>query len=287
MTKQRWGVFYSGPLTFWLSFFFLIPLGIIVYYSLMSRDVYGGVRHFNFSVNAYVNMADPAFIQVFLTTLWISVVSTFLTILVALPSAYYMARSKNATVLLLLIIVPFWINFLIRIFAWMAILGTEGFLNDVLKFLGLTSEGIQFLYNPVAVIVVFVYSYLPYAILPLYSTIEKFDFSLLEAARDLGATHRQSLLRVLLPAIRPGIVTAVLFTLIPTFGAYAVPQLVGDKNTWMLGNVIAYELLRNRDYPKASAISVLITVLTAVVLLIYLYVQRRSAEANKRVLNGE
>lgn len=287
MRKNHLGTIYGGPLTLWLSLFFLIPIGIILYYSLMSRDVYGGVRHFRFTWDAYASMLDPAFLQVMLTTVWISLVSTFLTILIALPSAYYMARSKNATVLLLLVIVPFWINFLIRIFAWMAILGTEGFLNDILRLLGLTSEGIQFLYNPVAVIVVFVYSYLPYAILPLYSTIEKFDFSLLEAARDLGATHRQSLYKVMLPAIRPGIVTAVLFTLIPTFGAYAVPQLVGDKNTWMLGNVIAYELLRNRDYPRASAISVLITVLTAVVLLIYLWSQRRNPEPARGDRNGE
>jgi spermidine/putrescine transport system permease protein len=287
MNKQRWGIFYSGPLTFWLSFFFLIPIGIIIYYSLMSRDVYGGVKHFTLSWNAYASMADPSFIQVLITTLWISVLSTVLTIVIALPSAYYMARSKNATFLLLLIIVPFWINFLIRIFAWMAILGTEGFLNDILKFFGVVDEGIQFLYNPVAVIIVFVYSYLPYAILPLYSTIEKFDFSLLEAARDLGATHRQSLIKVMLPAIRPGILTAVLFTFIPTFGAYAVPQLVGDKNTWMLGNVIAYELLRNRDYPKASAISILITVLTAVILLVYLFLQRRSSEIEKKGLLNE
>jgi len=287
MNKQRWGIFYSGPLTFWLSFFFLIPIGIIIYYSLMSRDVYGGVKHFTLSWNAYASMADPSFIQVLITTLWISVLSTVLTIVIALPSAYYMARSNNATFLLLLIIVPFWINFLIRIFAWMAILGTEGFLNDILKFFGVVDEGIQFLYNPVAVIIVFVYSYLPYAILPLYSTIEKFDFSLLEAARDLGATHRQSLIKVMLPAIRPGILTAVLFTFIPTFGAYAVPQLVGDKNTWMLGNVIAYELLRNRDYPKASAISILITVLTAVILLVYLFLQRRSSEIEKKGLLNE
>jgi len=287
MNKQRWGIFYSGPLTFWLSFFFLIPIGIIIYYSLMSRDVFGGVKHFTLSWNAYASMADPSFIQVLITTLWISVLSTVLTIVIALPSAYYMARSKNATFLLLLIIVPFWINFLIRIFAWMAILGTEGFLNDILKFFGVVDEGIQFLYNPVAVIIVFVYSYLPYAILPLYSTIENFDFSLLEAARDLGATHRQSLIKVMLPAIRPGILTAVLFTFIPTFGAYAVPQLVGDKNTWMLGNVIAYELLRNRDYPKASAISILITVLTAVILLVYLFLQRRSSEIEKKGLLNE
>lgn len=282
MRQRQWGLWYAGPMTLWLSMFFLFPLLIILYYSFMQRTPWGGVKHLEFTAQAYVSMIEVGFFQTLWTTVWISIVSTVLTILIALPAAYYIARSRHAPWLLLLVIVPFWINFLIRIFAWLAILGTEGFLNDLLRWLGWTSEGIQFLYNPLAVIVVFVYSYLPYAILPLYSTIEKFDFSLLEAARDLGASHRQSLLKVMLPAIRPGIFTAVLFTFIPTFGAYAVPQLVGDKDTWMLGNVIAYELLRSRDYPRASAISVLVTVMTAFALLIYLIVQRQVVQSSTR-----
>lgn len=286
--KNRWlGTLYGLPLSVWLTIFFLVPLGIIFYFSVMTRDIYGGVKHFQFTLDAYASLADPNFAVTFLNTLWISLLSTALTILVALPSAYYMARSRNSTPLLFLVIIPFWTNFLIRIFAWMAILGSEGFLNDILKALGLVDQGIQFLYNPAAVITVFVYSYLPFAILPLYSTIEKFDFGLLEAARDLGATHRQSLFKVLLPSIRPGILTAVIFTFIPTFGAYAVPQLIGSKDTWMLGNVIAYELLRNRHWPRASAISVLITVLTALAMLIYLYIQKRNAENAKVNLGAD
>jgi len=278
---QRLGGLYGLPLSLWLSVFFLIPLIIIFFYAFQARDIYGGVKEGEFTLRAFTSLAEPSFIVTFLNTLWISLVSTVFTILLALPSAYYMARSRNSTPLLLLVIIPFWTNFLIRIFAWMAILGTEGFFNDILKWFGLIENGIQFLYTPWAVVVVFVYSYLPFAILPLYSTIEKFDFSLLEAARDLGASHRQSLFKVLLPSIRTGIITSVIFTFIPTFGAYAVPQLIGSKDTWMLGNVIAYELLRNRDWPRASAISVGITLLTALALLIYLHVQKRNAENSK------
>jgi spermidine/putrescine transport system permease protein len=182
-----------------------------------------------------------------------------------------MARSRYKNLLLFLVIIPFWTNFLIRIYAWIAILGNNGFLNQALMGLGITTNYVQLLYNPGAVIIVLVYTYLPYAILPLYSTIEKFDFSLLEAARDLGASNFRSIVSVLLPNIKGGIVTAVLFTFIPTFGAYAVPQLVGDKNSYMLGNIIADELRITRNWPLASAISMVITLVSIICILIFLW----------------
>jgi spermidine/putrescine transport system permease protein len=192
-----------------------------------------------------------------------------------------MAKSKNQTVLLLLVIIPFWTNFLIRVYAWIAILGNNGFLNDVLLKLGLVKDYIQFLYNQEAVILVLVYMYLPYAILPLFSTIDKFDFSLLEAARDLGATKFQSMTKVLLPNIRSGLFTAVLFTFIPIFGAYAVPLLIGGKDSYMLGNVIADQLTKTRNWPLASSISMVITVVTTAGVMIMLALQKREAQRQK------
>ncbi len=245
---------------------------IIIAYSFMARGLYGGVEP-RFSLAAYRALINPIFARVTLTTIWISVASTVLTIALGLPAAYYMARSGNAR-LLLLVIVPFWTNFLIRIYAWIAILGNNGFLNDLLLTLGITTDFVQFLYNRNAVITVLVYTYLPYAILPLYSTIDRFDFTLLEAARDLGATHLQSLARVLLPGIRTGIFTAVLFTFIPTFGAYAVPQLIGGQDSYMLGNIIARELTITRNWPLSSAISVVITLITTAGLMVYMYLNR-------------
>jgi spermidine/putrescine transport system permease protein len=209
-------------------------------------------------------MANPTLVTVALRTLWVSVAATILTLLIALPCGYSIARSKNQTIRLFLVIVPFWTNFLVRIYAWISILGNEGFLNHALKFLGFRPEGYQFLYNQGAVILVLIYMYLPYAILPLFSTIDKFDFTLLEAARDLGASRMQSYIKILLPNIKGGIVTAVLFTFIPIFGAYAVPLLVGGKDSYMLGNVIADQLTKTRNWPLASAISMTVTLLTAV-----------------------
>jgi spermidine/putrescine transport system permease protein len=273
--KRNYGATYAAPQALWLTFFFAAPLAIIVAYSFLKRDLYGGVLP-TFSLQAYSALANPTLLIVTWRTLWVSFAATVFTILIALPCGYSIARSRNQAMRLFLVIVPFWTNFLIRIYAWIAILGNEGFLNDLLRTLGLTTDSVQFLYNQGAVILVLVYMYLPYAILPLFSTIDKFDFNLLEAARDLGATKMQALIRVLLPNIRGGLVTAVLFTFIPIFGAYAVPLLVGGKDSYMLGNVIADQVTKTRNWPLASSISMGVTVLTGLAAIIFAYTSRRS-----------
>ena len=265
--KRNYGMAYAAPQALWLTIFFAAPLVIIIAYSFLKKGLYGGVEP-QFSLQAYVDMANPTLMRVTARTLWMSLVATVATILIALPCGYSIARSKNQALRLFLVIVPFWTNFLVRIYAWIAILGNEGFINQALRLLGFKS-GIQFLYNQGAVVLVLVYMYLPYAILPLFSTIDKFDFTLLEAARDLGATKMQSYIRVMLPNIRGGIVTAVLFTFIPIFGAYAVPLLVGGKESYMLGNVIADQLTKTRNWPLASAISMSVTLLTAIAVFMF------------------
>jgi spermidine/putrescine transport system permease protein len=201
--------------------------------------------------------------------------------MIALPCGYFMARSKYQTFLLLLIIIPFWTNFLIRVFAWMLILGNNGFINQILLQLNLISDHLPLMFNQRAVTLVLVYMYLPYAILPIYASTDKFDFSLLEAARDLGASKLASIIKVLLPNIKTGIFTAVLFTFIPIFGAYIVPQLVGGLDSYMLGNVIADQILISRNWPLASSFSVVITLVTTVGVLLVMSIQRREAKADK------
>jgi spermidine/putrescine transport system permease protein len=261
----------------WFTIFFLAPILIIVVYSFLKKGLYGGVE-WEFSLNAYKSLGNPNFVIITIRTLITAMIATIITILIALPCGYFMARSKYQTFLLLLIIIPFWTNFLIRVFAWMNILGNNGFLNDFLMRIGLIRNYIYFLYNQKVVILVLVYMYLPYAILPLFSTIDKFDFSLLEAARDLGATKSKSMALVLLPNIRSGIYTAVLFTFIPIFGAYAVPLLVGGKDSYMLGNVIADQLTKSRNWPLASAFSMVLTLVTTVGVILMLKLQRRDAQ---------
>jgi spermidine/putrescine transport system permease protein len=231
-----------------------------------------------FSLAAYRGLGNPSFVIITLRTVATALAATLITILIALPCGYFMAKSSRQTLLLLLIIIPFWTNFLIRVFAWMNILGNNGFLNELLRRVSLIREDIHFLYNQKVVILVLVYMYLPYAILPLFSTIDKFDFSLLEAARDLGASKIESIIKVLLPNIRSGIYTAVLFTFIPIFGAYAVPLLVGGKESYMMGNVIADQLTKSRNWPLASAISLVLTVVTTAGVILMMKLQRRDAQ---------
>jgi spermidine/putrescine transport system permease protein len=197
-----------------------------------------------------------------------------------------MARSKHQTFLLLLIIIPFWTNFLIRVFAWMNILGNNGFINEFLLRLRLINEHLPLMYNQRAVTLVLVYMYLPYAILPLFATIDKFDFSFLEAARDLGAGKLTAIVKVLFPNIKSGIFTAVLFTFIPIFGTYAIPQLVGGKDSYMLGNIISDQILRSRNWPLASSISMVLTVLTTIGVLMMMNIQRREASRAAVDTNG-
>ncbi|MDR2731397.1 MAG: ABC transporter permease [Treponema sp.] len=278
--KKNYGPRYSAPMALWFTIFFLSPLIIIIIYSFLRKGLHGGVE-FEFSMNAYRYLGDPVFLSISARTIITSVAATIITIFFAMPCGYFMARSRHQTLLLLLIIIPFWTNFLIRVFAWMNILGNNGFLNTLLLRFGLINDYIHFLYNQKVVILVLVYMYLPYAILPLYSTIDKFDFSLLEAARDLGAGKFTSILRILLPNIRGGIFTAVLFTFIPIFGAYAVPLLVGGKDSYMLGNVIADQLTKSRDWPRAAAISMVLTFVTTAGVLLTMNVQKR--EASRKV----
>jgi spermidine/putrescine transport system permease protein len=267
--RKKFGYFYTLPVVVWITFFFVIPSLIVFGFSFMKKGLYGGVLY-QWTLDAYRALFHPAFLKVIGVTLYISIAATVLTLCLAIPASYYIARSPRKNLLLLLVIVPFWTNLLIRIFAWISILGNNGFVNNILVYLGVIADPVQFLYSRSAVIIVTVYTSLPYAILPLYSAIEKFDFSLLEAARDLGATKAGSMFRVFLPNIRAGMITALLFTFIPALGSYAIPQLVGGTDSYMIGNVIARELLLNRNWPLASSMSVILTVITTIGIYVFM-----------------
>ena len=248
-------------------------------------------------MEAYRELKNPNFIKIMWDTIYISVISTIITIFLAMPTSYFTARNKYKSILLFLVIIPFWTSFLVRIFAWIAILGNNGFLNVyfmphiasaynyIMALLGSSSkiaDTMQIMYTPKAIIIVTVYTYLPYAILPLYATIEKFDFSLLEAARDLGASKRQSVFKVLIPNIKIGITTAVLFTFIPSLGSYAIPKIVGGtEGSIMIGNRIDEYLLVARNWPLASAMAVVLTVATTLGVLIFVKMNENKAESLK------
>lgn len=280
LTVRNYGPAYSYPMGIWFTVFFLLPILIIVVYSFLKKGLHGGIE-WKFSLNAYLQMFQSSYAKLLFRTLWVTFFSTIVSIVLALPCGYAMARSRYQTILLFLIIIPFWTNSLIRINAWIAILGNEGFINVTLRNLGLISESLPLLYTQHAVILVLVYMYLPYAILPIFTAMDKFDFSLLEAARDLGATKAQSMFKVLLPNIRSGIVTAVIFTFIPIFGAYTVPLLVGGKDSYMIGNVIVDQVTKVRNWPLASAFSLMITVFSTAGVLWMIGTSAREAARKK------
>lgn len=278
--NSKRGALYAWPMGGWLVAFFIAPIAIIIVYSLLKKGLYGGVE-WQLSFKAYRQMMNAKYGALVLRTLRISILATAITILLALPSGYAIARSSKQTLLLFLVIIPFWTNSLIRVFAWMSILNNDGVLNQILMALHLEDDYTQFLYNQGAVILVSVYMYVPYAILPIFSAIDKFDFSLLEAARDLGATKMQSVMRVLLPGIKSGVVTAVIFTFIPIFGSYTVPLLVGGKDSYMLGNIIVDQVQKTRNWPLAASFSMVITLISMAGILIMNHVSSEERKKDK------
>ena len=276
---------------FWFSLFFVVPLAIIVAYSFMKRDMFGGVIH-EFTLDAYKQMFSAAYARIFLRTLWMTVVATFISILIALPCGYAIARSRHQTTLLILVIVPFLTNSLIRIFAWMTILGENGALNGICEifakfcfFVTRNSDGVfvphKFMFTKFAVVLVSIYMYLPYAILPIFTSVDRFDFTLLEAARDLGATKAGSILRIMIPGIKSGIISALIFTFIPIFGNYTVPQIIGSTESYMLGNIIMDQIQKARNLPLASAFSVVLTVVSMAAILFMISSDKKEASLKK------
>lgn len=273
MKKNKIGLLYSTPITLWLVIFFFIPMFIVFICSFLKKDTYGGVQ-FQLALENFRIFTTKAFYNIVVDTLYISVLVTIFTVLLAVPTAYYIARSKYKRELLFLIIIPFWTNFLIRIYAWMSILGTEGIVNNLLLKFGIIDEPLKMLYNTSAIVIISVYTSLPFAILPLYAVVEKFDFSLIEAARDLGATNREAFFKIFLPNIRGGILTAVIFTFIPALGSYAIPSLVGGPDVNMLGSTIARYLTKVRDWPTASIMSSALILATLLILLLTTFIKK-------------
>ncbi len=276
---KNYGQRYTLPVLAWLTVFFVLPFSIILVGSFLTKGLYGGFEP-GFSLDAYKALFSGTMRKVTVNTLFISISTTVITVLLAVPTAYYIARSRFKEKLLFLVIIPFWTNFLIRIFAWIAVLGNNGLVNTFLINVGLFNAPVQLLYNRWAIILIMIYTSLPFAILPLYAVIEKFDFSLLEAARDLGATKSQAMLKILMPLIIPGISTAVLFTFIPAFGNFAIPDIVGGTDVRMLGNIINERLKTARNWPSAAAISMVLTTISVVMVLLF---NRITASKEKKI----
>lgn len=265
-----------APAAAWLGLFFFAPLVLVFAVSLASRGLYGGVE-WTVTLDNYALVADPLYLRVYWRSIWLAGATTALCLVLGFPLAYHMARLplRRQGLWLFLVVLPFWTNFLVRTYAWMFILRTEGWLNGVLLALGLVDRPLALLYNDGAVLLGLVYGYLPFMVLPLYAALARLDGSLIEAAWDLYASGWSVFRRVVLPLAKPGLVAGCLLVFIPSLGAFITPDLLGGARSMMAGTLIQHEYLVIRDWPLGSAFSFLLMGLVVVPLAFYLRVQGR------------
>jgi len=266
-----------SPAFLWLLIFFLIPLGIMLVYSFFQRGRYGGIV-WNFTFSNYSQLLNPLYLKPILRSFWLAVANTILCLIIGYPTAYYISKRtpRIRNILLILVILPLWTNFLVRTYAWMIILREGGLINTILIKLGLINEPLQLLFTQKAVIIGLVYGYLPFMIYPLYVSIEKLNPSFLEAARDLGANRFQTFWRVMLPLTLPGIAAGSVVVFVPTLGAFVTPDLLGGAKVPMIGNLIQHQYLKMRNWPFGSALSFIL--LSLVLILLFIYIRAGSSQ---------
>ncbi|WP_368209023.1 spermidine/putrescine ABC transporter permease PotB [Aeromonas sp. R4-2] len=254
----------------WLTLFVFLPNLMIIGVSFLTRDESELIAPL-FTLSNYGRLLDPLYFEVLLHSLWLALLATSICLLVGYPFAWLLAHlpARVRPLLLFLVVVPFWTNSLIRTYALKVLLGTRGLINCWLLDLGIIERPLQMMYTEVAVIIGLVYVLLPFMVLPLYSSIEKLDGRLLEAARDLGANGWQRLVRIILPLTLPGIIAGCLLVFLPAMGMFYVSDLLGGAKHLLIGNLIKTQFLNSRDWPFGAAISVMLTVLMA--LLVYCY----------------
>jgi putrescine transport system permease protein len=283
----------AGVPTLWLLVLFLIPflivfrisfsevrLAIPPYTPLLSWR--HGAPHLEVHWSAYSFLfTDPLYVSSYLYSLKVAAVSTVCCLLIGYPMAYAIARSGPATrpLLLMLIVLPFWTSFLLRVYAWIGLLKNNGVINNLLLYLGVIHQPLALLQTDFAVYIGIVYSYLPFMILPLYANLEKHDVALLEAAADLGARPLRAFLAITLPQSLAGIAAGSLLVFIPAVGEYVIPTLLGRTDQLMIGRVLSDEFFENRDWPVASAVAIVILLLLVVPIILFQRVERRQMEA--------
>jgi ABC-type spermidine/putrescine transport system permease subunit I len=264
---------YAGfiPALILYGVFFVVPLGLIVAYSFWQTIDYNVVHRWTIDNYRYF-FSVPTYVRTVWATLWVSFLATAITILMAFPLAYWLVRYVRKSlqgVFLVLVILPFWTSYLLRVYSWLNILGDQGAINRFLMWTGLTHAPVSFfLYDRPAVVLVLVYLYFPFAALTLYASLERFDWNQFKAALDLGASPRTAVTRIMIPQMKAGIVTAVIFVFIPILGEYLTPQLVGGARGVMIGNLIV-NFFTGAQYTRGAAAALLIAGLIVVLLVIF------------------
>lgn len=268
-----------GPGLLYLGFLFLVPMAFIVVTAFLDAGRFGGLR-WEFGLDDFERALDPLYLNVLTTSLAIAGVTTLLALLVGYPAAWAIARlpRRFRLVVLVLVVLPFWTNFLVRTYAWIVLLNSEGPVNGVLQDLGLIGQPLGLLYTPGAVVAGLLYAYLPLLILPLYVAIDRLDPELREAARDLGASPARTFLTVTLPMTLPGALTGCIFVFVPSLGNFVIPELLGGGKMVMVGNLVRDQFLKSRDWPFGSVLALSVMAILAALLVFQSLVSRRYAQ---------
>lgn len=291
--QKRWQSIVTGIPFFWLLLFFLAPFFIVLKISLaeslIASPPFSNLLQWGDSLLPSIQVTtdnyaylweDSLYVRTYLNSIKIALLCTLICLLIGYPMAYGIIRTQGSMryILLLLVILPFWTSFLLRVYAWMGLLADQGTLNNLLIWLGLIDKPIRLLYSQFAVYVGIVYSYLPFMILPLYANMEKLDTSLQEAAADLGAKPVAAFFTVTLPLTAPGILAGSLLVFIPATGEFVIPDLLGGGNVLMIGRVLYSEFNANHDWPVASAVAIALLFVLVLPMMLYHRVQAKQAE---------
>lgn len=286
--RTRWLL--SAPALAIIFFAAVGPLFIVLLYSFMEKGDYGDVKYWQFSTDGWFNVffqrdlfddtlgLNDAHLAIFWRSLKLSIITTLITLLLGFPTAYFIAtrpeRQRDAW--LFLITIPFWTNLLIRTFAMQEVIRNEGVINTVLIWAGVISEPIQMMYTDMGILFGMTYVYFPLMVLPLYASMERLDFRLVEAGYDLYATRARVLWRIIIPMVRPGIIAGSILVFIPSLGAYVTPRVLGGGKNMMLGNLIELQFGQGRNWPLGSAISITLMAIVMLALLVYVRNATRS-----------
>lgn len=284
----------------WLLFFFLIPFAIVFKISLSQTAIaippYAPVFGFGDGISGFIASLgelsfdnyiwltqDSLYFNAYISSVTIAAISTVLTLLVGYPIAYGMARAPASLrpTLLMLVILPFWTSFLIRVYAWIGILKPEGLLNQFLLGIGVIHQPLIILNTYTAIFIGIVYSYLPFMILPLYSSLEKMDNSLIEAAQDLGCPRTSAFWKITFPLSLPGVIAGCLLVFIPAVGEFVIPDLLGGSQTLMIGKTLWNEFFANRDWPVSSAVAVILLLILIIPIVFFQHAQARAQEQER------
>jgi putrescine transport system permease protein len=282
--------------TLWLLVFFVLPL-LVVFKIALSAFALGRPPYLpmfewgadeSLSITLHFSkflflLRDTLYLNAYVNSVRIAAISTFIALLIAFPMAWYIARSdeRYRNILLMLVMLPFWTSFLLRVYAWMGFLGRNGIINNTLMGLGIIDQPITMLQTEGAVFIGIVYTYLPFMVLPLYTTLVKLDQSLIEASADLGARPLTTFRTVILPLSMPGIIAGSMLVFIPAIGEFVIPALLGGAETLMIGRVLWDEFFANRDWPVASAVAIVMLVILLIPILLLNHAQNAVVENDR------